>query len=153
MLWHPTLNKNNASFRIYATSQPVFYNFISISDPEEIVNKKVYSMYTDPNRVTADVPGNVEGNPVFEYHDIFNPDKEEVDDLKKRYKTGNVGDVEVKKKLAKALNNYLEPIRKKRESISDEEVKRIVSEGAEKAQKVAHKTMIKVRKCLHQVID
>ncbi|MDP8299062.1 MAG: tryptophan--tRNA ligase, partial [Candidatus Tantalella remota] len=74
-------------------------NFIALSDTPDEVKKKVFSMYTDPNRVRADVPGKVEGNPVFIYHDIFNPDKKEVDDLKDRYRTGNVGDVEVKQKL------------------------------------------------------
>ena len=57
-------------------------------------------MYTDPKRVRADIPGTVEGNPVFIYHDAFNPDAAEVEDLKARYRAGKVGDVEVKKKLA-----------------------------------------------------
>ena len=61
-------------------------------------------MYTDPKRVRADIPGTVEGNPVFIYHDAFNPDTAEVDDLKARYRAGKVGDVEVKTKLANALN-------------------------------------------------
>ena len=67
----------------------------------ETVRKKVMQMYTDPKRVRADVPGTVEGNPVFIYHDAFNPDTAEVDDLKARYRAGTVGDVEVKKKLAR----------------------------------------------------
>jgi tryptophanyl-tRNA synthetase len=72
------------------------------------------SMYTDPNRISADVPGTVEGNPVFQYHDAFNPDKAEIEDLKTRYRAGKVGDVEVKQKLAKALNTFLDPIRERR---------------------------------------
>ena len=72
------------------------------------------SMYTDPKRVSADIPGTVEGNPVFQYHDAFNPNKAEVDDLKTRYRLGKVGDVEVKEKLAKALNAFLDPIRERR---------------------------------------
>ncbi len=86
-------------------------------------------MYTDPDRVRADIPGKVEGNPVFIYHDIFNPDKEEIDDLKKRYKAGKVGDVEVKQKLTDALNTFLDPIRKKRESLSDKEVLDIIEQA------------------------
>ena len=54
-------------------------------------------MYTDPKRVRADIPGTVEGNPVFTYHDAFNPDAAEVEDLKERYRAGKVGDVEVKR--------------------------------------------------------
>ena len=61
-------------------------------------------MYTDPKRVRADIPGTVEGNPVFIYHDAFNPNRDEVEDLKARYRAGKVGDVEVKTKLAAAIN-------------------------------------------------
>jgi len=128
-------------------------NFISLVDTPEVVKKKVFSMYTDPNRVSADVPGNVEGNPVFIYHDLFNPDKAEVDDLKIRYKAGKVGDVEVKEKLTKALNDYLDPIREKRASLSDADVEEIIKEGSGKAKKVAHETMGKVRECLHQIVN
>ena len=89
-------------------------NAIFLSDDEKTVTKRVMSMYTDPNRVSADVPGTVEGNPVFQYHDVFNPNKAEVDDLKTRYRAGKVGDVEVKEKLAKALNAFLDPMRERR---------------------------------------
>jgi tryptophanyl-tRNA synthetase len=128
-------------------------NFIALSDTRDEVNKKVFSMYTDPNRVRADIPGKVKGNPVFTYHDLFNPDRDEVEDLKARYKKGTVGDVEVKKKLSAALNDYLDPIRGKREALTDRDVERIAREGAEKARASARKTMRKVRKCLHQVLD
>ncbi len=89
-------------------------NAIFLSDDEKTVNKKVNGMYTDPNRTSADVPGRVEGNPVFIYHDAFNPDKAEIADLKARYLAGKVGDVEVKQKLAKALNTFLDPMRERR---------------------------------------
>jgi tryptophanyl-tRNA synthetase len=130
-----------------------YNNFIALSDSPDVVKKKVSSMYTDPNRIRADVPGNVEGNPVFVYHDQFNPNKEEVEDLKKRYREGTVGDVEVKKKLTAALNDFLKPIRKKRESLSDDDVHRIIIEGAGKARAVAKSTMSKVKECLHQIVD
>jgi tryptophanyl-tRNA synthetase len=71
-------------------------------------------MYTDPKRVHADIPGTVEGNPVFAYHDAFNPNLDEVNDLKNRYRTGKVGDVEVKNKLTAAINAFLDPIRERR---------------------------------------
>jgi tryptophanyl-tRNA synthetase len=89
-------------------------NAIYLSDLPNIVEQKVMGMYTDPNRISADTPGQVEGNPVFTYHDAFNPDIYEVNDLKERYRIGKVGDVEVKRKLAHALNQILAPIREKR---------------------------------------
>src|SRR5215207_1642901 len=82
-------------------------NTIDLTDTAEAVTKKVRQMYTDPKRVRADTPGTVEGNPVFMYHDAFNPNAAEVEDLKSRYRTGTVGDVEVKTKLAAALNASL----------------------------------------------
>ncbi len=124
-------------------------NFIALSDSPEIVKKKVFSMYTDPNRVRADIPGKVEGNPVFIYHDTFNSNNEEVEDLKTRYKEGKVGDVEVKQKLTDAINNFLEPIREKRETLSDELISEIVNDGAEKARETAKATMKEIKECLH----
>src|SRR5688500_17922912 len=91
-----------------------YNNAIDLADDEETVRKKVMQMYTDPKRIRADIPGTVEGNPVFMYHDAFNPDAGEVDDLKARYRAGKVGDVEVKKKLAAALNAHLAPMRARR---------------------------------------
>src|SRR6266576_1814189 len=79
-------------------------NAIFLSDTPKEVERKVMRMYTDPNRVRADIPGTVEGNPLFIYHDAFNPHREEVEELKTRYRAGKVGDVEVKQKLAVALN-------------------------------------------------
>ena len=79
-------------------------NTIHLSEAPDEVTKKVRQMYTDPKRVRADIPGTVEGNPVFVYHDAFNPNTDEVEDLKARYRAGKVGDVEVKTKLANALN-------------------------------------------------
>jgi tryptophanyl-tRNA synthetase len=89
-------------------------NAILLSDDADEVRRRVMQMYTDPKRVRADVPGTVEGNPVFTYHDAFNPDRGEVDDLKDRYRRGAVGDVEVKRKLAAALNAFLDPLRERR---------------------------------------
>ncbi|MFQ5604682.1 MAG: tryptophan--tRNA ligase [bacterium] len=90
-------------------------NAIFLSDDEETVAKKVMSMYTDPTRIRATDPGHVEGNPVFIYHDAFNANKDEVAELKERYRKGTVGDVEVKKRLIKALNDFLTPCRELRQ--------------------------------------
>ena len=122
-------------------------NAIMISDDENTVSQAVMRMYTDPNRVRADVPGTVEGNPVFIYHDAFNPDKPEVDDLKSRYRAGKVGDVEVKKKLARALNTFLEPVRQRRADYSrkPDVVDEILTEGNRRARAEAKLTMERVR--------
>lgn len=118
-------------------------NCIYISDDPKTVEKRVRSMYTDPNRIRADIPGRVEGNPVFIYHDIFNANREEVQDLKDRYATGNVGDVEVKKKLASAINEVLEPYRERRTEYEKDvdSVRDILREGTRKAREVARENM------------
>lgn len=118
-------------------------NAIFLSDDAAIVRKKVFSMYTDPKRISADIPGTVEGNPVFIYHDIFNPDKEEVEDLKARYRAGRVGDVEVKEKLATSLNHFLEPIRERRQYFAGQKglVEKIVYVGTERASAIADETL------------
>jgi tryptophanyl-tRNA synthetase len=89
-------------------------NAIYLSDDAATVEAKVKVMYTDPKRLRATDPGTVEGNPVFVYHDAFNADKAEVAELKERYRQGAVGDVEVKARLAQALNRFLDPIRERR---------------------------------------
>ena len=122
-------------------------NTIHLSDSADEVKKKVMRMYTDPKRVRADIPGTVEGNPVFTYHDAFNPNVAEVDDLKERYRTGKVGDVEVKTKLANALNAHLDPIRERRAAVlaKPEQLKDVLFEGSKKARAVAVETMGRVR--------
>ena len=89
-------------------------NTIYLSESTENLRKKVKSMYTDPNRLKPTDLGVVEGNPVFSYHDAFNPNLEEIADLKARYLVGKVGDVEVKDKLFIALDAFLEPMRERR---------------------------------------
>jgi tryptophanyl-tRNA synthetase len=122
-------------------------NAIELSDDAETVTKKVRQMYTDPKRIRADIPGTVEGNPVFVYHDAFNPDAAEVDDLKARYRAGKVGDVEVKTKLASALNAYLAPLRERRAVVlaRPERLREILFEGSKRARAVAVETMERVR--------
>ena len=122
-------------------------NTIDLSDTAEMVVKKVRQMYTDPKRVRADVPGEVEGNPVFIFHDAFNPNVEEVDDLKARYRAGKVGDVEVKTKLANALNAHLEPIRERRAALlsNPNTIRDILHAGSARARTVAVETMARVR--------
>ena len=122
-------------------------NTIDLSDSAEAVVKKVRQMYTDPKRVRADIPGTVEGNPVFLYHDAFNPHLAEVEDLKARYRAGKVGDVEVKTKLAAAINARLDPMRERRAAVLARPgyLREILIEGSRKARVVAQETMARVR--------
>ena len=125
-------------------------NAIDLSDDAEAVRKKVMSMYTDPKRIRADIPGTVEGNPVFLYHDAFNSNVEEVEDLKARYRLGKVGDVEVKKKLVVALNGVLDPMRQRRADVLAKpgRVREILFEGSARARLVARETMERVREAV-----
>ena len=124
-----------------------YNNTIDLSDDAKTVQNKVRQMYTDPKRVRADIPGTVEGNPVFLYHDAFNPNVAEVDDLKERYRAGKVGDVEVKTKLAAAINTMLDPIRERRAQALARPgyVRDVLMEGSKKARIVAQGTMDRVR--------
>jgi tryptophanyl-tRNA synthetase len=124
-------------------------NAIFLSDDARTVEKKVHGMYTDPNRIRADIPGTVEGNPVFAYHDVFNPDKAEVEELKARYREGKVGDVEVKEKLAVAINNFLEPIRERR-AIYEEAgyVEQIIVDGTEQVRQMSQETVYEMKKAM-----
>jgi len=122
-------------------------NCIYLGDPPQLLRKRVMSMYTDPTRIHPTDPGHVEGNPVFTYHDAFNPDKAEVEELKTRYRKGTVGDVEVKERLYKALNELLTPIRERRASFAAKPkvVEEIIVEGTRKGRAVAQETMEQVR--------
>jgi tryptophanyl-tRNA synthetase len=125
-------------------------NTIHLSDSAEEVRKKVMRMYTDPKRIRADIPGTVEGNPVFTYHDAFNPDSGEVEELKTRYREGRVGDVEVKTKLANALSARLEPIRERRTALLSrpDRLREILFDGSRRARVVAEETMNRVREAM-----
>lgn len=122
-------------------------NAILLSDDKDTLKQKINATYTDPNRIHPTDPGRVEGNPVFEYHDAFNPDKAEVEDLKRRYRTGKVGDREVKDKLFIALNNFLEPIREKRRYYEGHPkvAQEILIEGTKRARKVVQSVVGEVR--------
>ena len=125
-------------------------NTIDLSDDAPTVRKKVMRMYTDPKRVRADIPGTVEGNPVFIYHDAFNPDSDQVADFKARYRAGTVGDVEVKEALVTAINARLEPMRERRASLilRPDRIREILHEGSAKARTVAQETMAQVREAV-----
>lgn len=125
-------------------------NCIYLSDSAETVKRKVMKMYTDPARIHPTDPGHVEGNPVFIYHDTFNKNREEVKELKKRYKKGTVGDVEVKEKLNKALNEFLDPIREKRNKLQKDKglIEKILAEGIQKTREEGKETLRLVKKAM-----
>ncbi len=125
-------------------------NTIMLSDDAETVRRKVMSMYTDPTRLRATDPGHVKGNPVFTYHDAFNPNHDEVHDLKTRYTKGKVGDIEVKQRLVAALNAFLDPIRERRAEYERQPglLEDILGEGSRRARAEAIETLELVREAM-----
>ncbi len=125
-------------------------NAIFLTDDPKTVERKVMSMYTDPTRIHATDPGHLRGNPVFTYHDAFNDDTAEVDELKKRYRKGKVGDVEVKKRLAAAINRFLDPIRERRAAFESqpELIDSIIREGSARAREECQRTLAEAREAM-----
>jgi tryptophanyl-tRNA synthetase len=125
-------------------------NTINLSDPIDVINKKVMKMYTDPTRVHVTDPGHTDNNPVFIYHEAFNPYKDEVEEMKKKYKEGRIGDVEVKKRLSEVLNNLLAPIREKRLEYQKnlDFVKKILLEGTARGREIAARTLKNIRRAM-----
>ncbi|MEE2701700.1 MAG: tryptophan--tRNA ligase [Thermodesulfobacteriota bacterium] len=126
-------------------------NCIYLCDSKKEVQKKVMKMFTDPNRTSADIPGRVEGNPVFIYHDIFNSNKEELTDFKDRYKKGKIGDVEIKKSLIAHVNNFLDPIRERRSKIlkNKDEIPDIIFEGSRRAREITKNNIELIREAMN----
>lgn len=125
-------------------------NAIYLSDSFEEMSKKVKSMYTDPTHIRVEDPGHVEGNVVFTYLDIFDPDKQRVADLKDHYQRGGLGDMKLKKHLIEVLDAELKPIREKRIELASnmDEVLKVIKEGSEKANIIAEDTMCQVRNAI-----
>jgi tryptophanyl-tRNA synthetase len=122
-------------------------NGIYLSDSADEIQKKVMSMYTDPNHIRVEDPGQVEGNVVFTYLDVFDDDKEKVAELKEHYQRGGLGDVKIKRYLNDVLQEKLEPIRTRREEFAKdkEAVRAMLKAGSEKAEKVAAQTLDEVK--------
>lgn len=125
-------------------------NAIYLSDPAEEVVKKVRRMFTDPNRIHATTPGRVENNPLFIYHDIFNPNLDEVNDFKTRYQEGKIKDIDIKNRLAEELNFLLTPIRERRKELENnpEYIKKIIKEGSEKVRSIAEKVLKETKEAM-----
>jgi tryptophanyl-tRNA synthetase len=126
-------------------------NAIFLSDSRDVVSKKVMGMYTDPQHVRADLPGIVEGNPVFSYLDAFDPDAAAVAELKARYRAGGLGDVAVKRRLIEVLEAFLAPIRTRRSELARDPamVERVLREGTARGRAVVRETLGDVRRALH----
>jgi tryptophanyl-tRNA synthetase len=125
-------------------------NAINLSDNKKTVQRKVSMMFTDPTRLHPTDPGHTEGNPLFVYHDAFNPNMAEVEDLKARYRRGKVEDVEVKNRLAHVLNEFLDPIREKRAELCKQSglIEDILQEGTKKARSEAQITLSLAKKAI-----
>jgi len=125
-------------------------NAIYLSDSAREVEKKVMQMYTDPGHIHASDPGKIEGNIVFTYLAIFDPDQDAVTELKNKYQKGGLGDVEIKKRLIKVLNDTLEPIRIKRENLLKDKdfVRNVLKEGTEKAKDIVRQTFEEVNRAV-----
>ena len=133
-------------------------NGIYLSDPSDVIYKKVMSMYTDPNHIKVEDPGKVEENMVFTYLDVFSSDEQirkyseykTLDEMKKAYEKGGLGDVKIKKVLYNILEEILSPIREKRKYYEEhlDEVYSILKEGTNKANEKANKTLKEVKKAI-----
>ena len=125
-------------------------NCIYLTDDTETVRKKVMNMYTDPNHIKVEDPGNTENNPVFIYLDAFCTDREKYEELKSHYEKGGLGDKVVKEYLFEVLEDLLNPIREKRAyyDAHPEIVESIVKEGTAKARKKASEVLKRVRKSI-----
>lgn len=128
-------------------------NAILLSDDPDTIHKKVMSMYTDPNRLRATDPGKIEGNPLWVFHDTFNPDKQWIEKTKAKYREGSIGDVDCKKQLIEVLVELLTPMQQRRAEYENdpEHVLKVLRQGAEKANSVAETTLQKVKEAVHQV--
>lgn len=125
-------------------------NAIFLSDDTETVKKKVMQMFTDPNHIHANDPGKVEGNVVFDYLSVFDPEKDKVEELKNNYRKGGLGDVVIKNRLIDVLENLLNPIREKREYLAKDPAKimKILNDGSKEARKVTSKTLEEVKRAM-----
>lgn len=125
-------------------------NAIFLSDPVDVLTKKVKGMYTDPNHLKVEDPGKVEGNPVFTYLDAFATDQEKVDELKAHYQRGGLGDSIVKKYLLDVLVDFLDPIRKRREEFAKDprQVWDLLLKGTQTAIEVTHKNLQQIRQAM-----
>jgi len=124
-------------------------NAIALADDAGTVRRKVMRMYTDPNRIRADVPGTVEGNPVFSWLDVFARDWVKTNEFKRRYEAGTVGDVEVKEYLAGVVNDVLEPMRERRATFSKADlVDQLIEDGTRRVRMETQETVSAMKRAM-----
>jgi tryptophanyl-tRNA synthetase len=127
-------------------------NAIFLSDEADVVQKKVMSMYTDPKRIRATDPGTVENNPLWIFHETFNPDQNWVKEQEEAYRNGQVGDVLIKRRLVDVLNTLIEPIRTRRKEFEQkpDDVLDVLRAGTKRANEVAEETLALAKKAMKQ---
>ncbi|MHB0988660.1 MAG: tryptophan--tRNA ligase [Bellilinea sp.] len=132
------------------TMHSSYGNTILLRETPEGTTRKVMGMYTDPTRVHSADPGHVEGNPLFTYLDLFDPQPEQVAELKTRYQAGTVGDVAVKQHLATVLNQFLAPLREKRVELAKDKdaLLGMLYDGSLHARKIARRTLEEAMECM-----
>lgn len=125
-------------------------NAIYLKDTADELWKKVKAMYTDPSHVKVEDPGKIEGNTVFAYLDIFGNDQQKISELKVHYQRGGLGDMVVKKYLFEVLEERFKTIAEKRADFAadKEQILKIIKEGTQQAQEVAHQTLLEVKKAM-----
>lgn len=125
-------------------------NAIPLTASSKEIDTAVNRMFTDPNHLRVSDPGKVEGNVVFTYLDAFDPNKQELEDLKAQYRRGGLGDMVLKKRLAHILNELLEPIRERRLSLKHDPdyLLDVVCTGTRVANEITQETLLEVRDAL-----
>ena len=148
----PVLQKNVEARRLVGTDgnakmSKSLDNCIYLSDDDKTIEKRVMAMYTDPNHIRVEDPGNTKDNPVFKYLEIFAPNKQEVAEMKEHYERGGLGDVKVKRYLVKVMQDFIRPIRERREELEKniDYVYRVFEEGSKKARQIATANLKKIR--------
>ena len=127
-------------------------NAILLSDDADTVKQKIMGMYTDPARLRATDPGTVENNPLWIFHDVFNPDKNWIEEAKAKYRAGQIGDVDCKKKLIEVIVALLAPMQKRRKEYlgNEDYILKVIRAGAIKANTIANKTLRDVKTLIKQ---
>ena len=125
-------------------------NAVFLKDGADTITKKVMKMYTDPNHIRVSDSGTVEGNPVFSFLDAFGKEEEKIADLKAHYQRGGLGDVTIKKYLNEVLQEFLRPIRAKREEYekAPDHVMQLIKTGTDKAREVTSQTLSEVKSAM-----
>lgn len=127
-------------------------NAIYLSDDADTIKKKIMGMYTDPNRLHATDPGTIENNPLWLFHDVFNPDKKWVSEAKDKYRKGQIKDVECKRILIDRLVELTQPIRERRKHYEKDpgEVLNVLKQGTAQANQLAEETLSKAKAFMKQ---